>query len=66
MLGITNALPAFPFDGGYTFLGWMDALYEKLGVKDPEARRKKAEEITKNVSTLMLFMFMLVIIAAII
>lgn len=66
MLGITNALPAFPFDGGYTFLGWMDALYEKLGVKDPEARRKKAEELTKNVSSLMLFMFMLVIIAAII
>ncbi len=66
MLGITNALPAFPFDGGYTFLGWMDALYEKLGVKNPEVRRKKAEEITKNVSTLMLFMFMLVIIAAII
>ena len=66
MLGITNALPAYPFDGGYTLLGWMDALYEKLGVKDAEERRKKAEEITKNISTLMLFMFMLVIIAAII
>ena len=66
MLGITNALPAFPFDGGYTFLGWMDALYEKLGVKDPEVRRKKAEELSKNVSTLMLFMFLLVIIAALV
>ena len=66
MLGVTNALPAFPFDGGYTFLGWMDALLERLGIKDAEGRRRRAEELSKNVSTLMLFMFMLVILAAII
>lgn len=66
MLGITNALPAFPFDGGYVFLGWLDALYEKAGVKDAAVRERKTEEIAKNLSTLMLFLFMLVIIAALI
>lgn len=66
MLGITNALPAFPFDGGFVFLGWMDALYEKMGVKDPAERERKAGEIARNVSTLMLFLFVLVVIAVLI
>ena len=66
LLGITNALPAFPFDGGYVLLGWVDAIYERLGVKDPEERNRRAGELTNNVSTLFLFMFMLVIIVALI
>ncbi len=66
LLGVTNALPAFPFDGGYVFLGWVDAIYEKLGVKDAEERRRRAEELTGNVSTLFLFLFMMVVVVALI
>ncbi len=66
MLGVTNALPAFPFDGGYVFLGWIDAIYEKLGVKDEEERRRRAEEVAGNVSTLFLFLFVLVVVVALV
>ena len=65
LLGISNALPAFPFDGGYVFLGWVDRVLEKMGQKDEEARAKKANEIAGNVSTLMLFLYILIIIVAI-
>ena len=65
LLGITNAIPAYPFDGGYVFRNWMDALFEKLGVKDAEKRGLRADEITKNVSTLMLFLYLMLIIAII-
>ena len=65
LLGISNALPAFPFDGGYVFLGWVDRVLEKMGQKDEEARAKKANEIAGNVSTLMLFLYVLIIIVAI-
>lgn len=66
LLGITNALPAVPFDGGYIFQGWVDRLLERIGVKDAEKRDKQAAEITKNVSTLFLFAFVLIIVVAII
>lgn len=66
MLGITNALPALPFDGGLVFQGWVDKLYERRGVADKEERAAKANEITRNVSTLMLFLYFLVIIAALV
>lgn len=65
LLGITNALPAVPFDGGFVFMGWLDALLERAGRKDKEKREEKVKEITGNVSTLMLFLFMLVILAAV-
>ena len=66
MLGVTNALPAYPFDGGYVFRGWIDALYEKLGRTDKEDRERRADEITRNVSTLMLFLYALLVIAIIV
>lgn len=66
LLGVTNALPAVPFDGGYVFRGWVDGILERLGNKDREAREAKAEEITRNVSGLVLFMFLLVIIAVLV
>lgn len=66
LLGITNALPAVPFDGGYVFAGWVDALLERTGKKDQEERKRATAEITRNVSTLFLFMFALVVIAAIV
>ena len=66
LLGITNALPAVPFDGGYIFSGWIDKLLEKMGKTDPEAREKQTEEITKNVSTVMLVLLVLVVAVALI
>jgi membrane-associated protease RseP (regulator of RpoE activity) len=66
MLGVTNALPAYPFDGGYVFRGWVDALYEKLGHRDKEERERRADEITRNVSTLMIFLYVLLIVAILI
>lgn len=66
MLGITNALPALPFDGGLAFQGWVDRLYEKRGVTDKDERAEKAGEVTRNVSTLVLFLYVLVIIAALV
>ncbi|MCQ2079979.1 MAG: site-2 protease family protein [archaeon] len=65
MLGITNALPCFPFDGGYVFLGWIDAIMERMGNRDREARERRAEEITRNISSMVMFLYLMVILAAI-
>ncbi len=65
MLGVSNALPAFPFDGGYIFMGWLDKLLEKLGRKDKEKREAAAFEITSNLSILMLLLFALLILAVV-
>lgn len=65
LLGITNALPALPFDGGLVLMGWIDKIYEKKGVIDKEERTKKTMEITRNVSSLMIFLYVLIIISAI-
>ncbi len=65
LLGITNALPAIPFDGGLVLMGWVDKVYEKRGVTDKDERAKKTNEIVRNVSTLMIFLYMIIIISAI-
>lgn len=64
LLGITNALPALPFDGGLVLAGWVDKVYEKRGVSDKEERARKTNEIVRNVSSLMIFMYLLIIISA--
>lgn len=66
LLGITNALPAIPFDGGFIFRGWVDKLLEKMGKKDPEAREKQTDEITRNVSSVMLVLLVMVVVAILI
>ncbi len=66
LLGITNALPAYPFDGGFVLLGWIDAIYERMGVKDEEERKRRAEELAGNISTLFLFHFVLVVVVALV
>lgn len=62
LLGISNAIPAFPFDGGYIFLGWVDKALEKMGVRDAAERDRRATEISGNVSMLMLFLYVLIIV----
>jgi membrane-associated protease RseP (regulator of RpoE activity) len=66
MLGICNALPAVPFDGGYIFMGWADWVLEKMGKKDAKAREEQAADITHNISVLMIFLYALVIVAVLV
>ena len=60
LLGISNALPAYPFDGGFIFAGGINWLLQKLGVSDEEKRRSMTDSIANSVSTVTLFMFVLV------
>ena len=63
LLGISNALPAYPFDGGFIFAGGINWLLEKCGVSDTERRQKMSDSVSNSVSTVTLFMFALVFIS---
>lgn len=63
MLGVSNAIPAFPFDGGFIFQGGLSALLEKLGMKDEEKREKRVTSVTNALSMIMIFLLILVIAA---
>jgi Predicted secreted protein containing a PDZ domain len=65
MLGVSNAIPAYPFDGGFIFLGGLNGLLEKLGVKDEQKREETSSRITSAVSTVMIFMFVMIIAAVV-
>ena len=66
LLGISNALPAYPFDGGFLFEGGINWLLELLGIKDEERRRKLSESISGSISNVVLLMFFLVLLAFVI
>lgn len=66
LLGISNALPAMPFDGGYLFAGFVSWVLEKAKYGDEEKRQKVTDNIASSVSTLVLFLFALVVIALVI
>jgi membrane-associated protease RseP (regulator of RpoE activity) len=66
LLGISNALPAYPFDGGHLFHGFISWLLEKIGYGDEEKRQNATDSIMNSVSTLVLFMFGLVVVAMLI
>ncbi|MBO7351829.1 MAG: metalloprotease, partial [Candidatus Methanomethylophilaceae archaeon] len=61
LLAISNALPAYPFDGGFLFEGGINWLLEKLGIKDVERRKKMSNSISSSITTVTLMMFFLVI-----
>ena len=61
LLAISNALPTYPFDGGFLFEGGINWLLEKLGIKDDERRKKMSGNISSSVSTVTLMMFFLVL-----
>ncbi len=54
MVGITNALPAIPFDGSYIFKDTLDSILKRLGVKD-EKRAKITMRVLIFTSLLVLF-----------
>ncbi|MCL2317735.1 MAG: site-2 protease family protein [Methanomassiliicoccaceae archaeon] len=66
MLGVANAIPAFPFDGGFIFQGGMSAFLQRLGMKDEQKREERVARITGVLSMAMVFMLILVIFAAVI
>ncbi len=66
LLAISNALPAYPFDGGFIFAGGIDWLLEKSGMKDEEKRARTGGNIAAAVSNVVLLMFLMVIISFII
>ncbi len=39
VLGVSNALPAIPFDGGFLYIGGVDFILEKLGMKGEKRER---------------------------
>lgn len=63
LLAISNALPAYPFDGGFIFAGGVSWLCEKVGICDKERRDRLTESIAGSVSTVVLFMFMIVVLS---
>ena len=66
LLAISNALPAYPFDGGFIFAGGINWLLEKFGVKDEERRQTLTDSVASSVSTVTLFAFILVILSLLI
>ncbi len=66
LLAISNALPTFILDGGFIFAGGLNWVLEKFGVADGERRSKLTDSIAGSVSSITLFMFMLVILAMVI
>ncbi len=66
LLAISNALPARPFDGGFLFEGGVNWLLEVVGIKDTEKRDKLSQSISSCVSTVVLAMFFLMLLAFVI
>ncbi len=55
MLGMTNALPAVPLDGGYLFRDWLDAAIQKFRANmRSEDREKAARNVSYAIALLIL------------
>ena len=64
VLGVTNALPAIPFDGGFLFAGGVEFITEKF-VKDEQKRDRIVDVITTATTYFMLLALILVLIVII-
>ena len=66
VLGVTNALPAVPFDGGYLFRDGVGAIVDRTHKGASEEKKEKITNMVTNVvSYAMLFALMLVMMAMI-
>ena len=65
MLGVTNAIPAIPFDGGFIFQGSLSSLMQRLGMKNEEKREALTTRITSSLSLVMIFLLILTIVAVV-
>ncbi len=63
LLAISNALPAYPFDGGFIFAGWIDWVLEKAGMRDQERREDAGGKVAAAISNVVLLMFVMVIVS---
>lgn len=63
LLAISNALPTYVLDGGFIFAGGVSWLLEKLRIGDEERRRRMTDNIAGSISSVVLFLFVLVIIS---
>ena len=66
MLGVSNAIPAIPFDGGFIFHNGFNALLERLGMKEDKKREELASRITNSLSMIMIVLLIVVIAVAVI
>ena len=66
VLGITNALPAVPFDGGFLFMGGLSFILEKCGMKNDEKRESLVERIGTAVTYVTLAMVIIIILVMVI
>ncbi|MFQ5837766.1 MAG: site-2 protease family protein [Thermoplasmata archaeon] len=58
MLGMTNALPAVPLDGGYLFRDWLEAAITKIKAN---MRADDREKVARNISYLIALMILALI-----
>jgi len=65
VLGISNALPAIPFDGGFLFIGGVDFVLEKTGMKNVVKRERWVKGIASFTTYLTLLILILVMIVVI-
>lgn len=60
LLGVSNALPAVPFDGGFLFIGGVDRLLEMAGMKDAKKREDIADRAASYMTMAVWIMFLFV------
>ena len=65
VLGVTNALPAVPFDGGFLFAGGVDYITERF-VKDEKKREKIVDTIASGTTYFMLLALVVVMLVIVI
>ena len=64
VLGVTNALPAVPFDGGFLFMGGVEFIAERI-IKDEEKRKRIVDVICSATTYFMIFALILVLLVII-
>jgi hypothetical protein len=60
MLGLTNALPILPLDGGHMFRDFIGGLHERLR---PKATEEQREKVVKRISLTVTFSLLVLILA---